>query len=58
MAKRLEITLSMYNYYELGLKVPTLAAAKKIANILNVSIDYLVDNEDWQKEEEAPAEKE
>lgn len=55
MAKKVGISQPMYSYYESGLKTPTLYLAKTMANVLGVSLDYLVDNEecqDWQKEKE------
>ena len=46
VAEKVGISQPMYSYYESGLKTPTLYLAKAMANVLGVSLDYLVDNED------------
>ena len=50
VAEKVGISQPMYSYYESGLKTPTLHLAKTMANVLGVSLDYLVDNEEWQKD--------
>ena len=44
MAKKLGILQSSYSKYELGNRKPDYEILKQIANILNVSIDYLLEN--------------
>lgn len=41
IAKQLNITASAYTQYETGKTQPNLETAKKIADILKVSLDYL-----------------
>ena len=44
MAARLGILQSSYSKYELGSRKPDYQVLKQIANILDVSIDYLLEN--------------
>lgn len=43
MAKRLKIERSSYSSYEIGRAMPSLGCLKKIAQIFQVSIDFLLD---------------
>lgn len=45
MAEKIGITKSAYGYYEQGKTTPDVITAKKIANILGVSVDYLLGKE-------------
>ena len=45
MAEKIGITKSAYGYYEQGKTTPDVITAKKIANILDVSVDYLLGKE-------------
>lgn len=45
MACKIGITKSAYGYYEQGKTTPDIITAKKIANILDVSVDYLLGQE-------------
>ena len=42
MADALNVTLRTYRHYESGHSTPTIYAVVKIADILNVSTDYLL----------------
>lgn len=42
MADKIGITKSAYGYYEQGKTTPDVLTAKKIASILDVSVDYLL----------------
>lgn len=42
MADKIGITKSAYGYYEQGKTIPDIVTTKKIADILNVSVDYLL----------------
>lgn len=42
VAKRLGVTQPAYFYMENGDKTPSLAAAKQLARLFNVSLDWLV----------------
>lgn len=42
IAEKLEISERSYQHYELGTREPNIEMLIKIANIFNVSIDYLV----------------
>lgn len=44
IADILNIPQRTYNEYELGQTEPTIDQLKKLSNLYNVSIDYLVDN--------------
>ncbi|MBO6178924.1 MAG: helix-turn-helix transcriptional regulator [Selenomonadaceae bacterium] len=44
MAARLGILQSSYSKYEIGTRKPDYEVLKRIANIFNVSIDYLLEN--------------
>ena len=46
VARRLNIVQTTYSHYERGQREPDFATLKKIANFFNVSIDYLLDNDD------------
>ena len=46
VASRLNIVQTTYSRYERGQREPDFATLKKIANFFNVSIDYLLDNDD------------
>ena len=43
MAKKLNITSVAYGDYERGKSEPDIETLKKIASILNVSVDYLIE---------------
>lgn len=45
-AERLKILPDTYSRYERGIREPDYKTLKHIANFFNVSIDYLLDNED------------
>ena len=47
VAKDIEISKSAYNYYENGIKEPTVSVLIKLADYFNVCIDYLVGRQDW-----------
>ena len=49
MADKIGVTKSAYGYYEQGKTTPDIVTAKKIAEILNVSIDYLFGESDYKK---------
>ena len=49
MADKIGVTKSAYGYYEQGKTTPDIVTAKKIAEILNVSIDYLLGESDYKK---------
>ncbi len=44
IAEKLDIPLNTYTQYELGNREPTVSTLIKIANIYNVSLDYLLEN--------------
>lgn len=44
IAEMLNIPLNTYTQYELGNREPTVSTLTKIANIYNVSLDYLLEN--------------
>ena len=46
VAQRLNMAQATYSHYERGRREPDFATLKKIANFFNVSIDYLLDNDD------------
>ena len=46
VARRINIVQTTYSRYELGQREPDFRTLKKIANFFNVSIDYLLDNDD------------
>ncbi len=43
LAKKLGVTRSCVNAWELGTTMPTIASAAKLAEIFDVSLDYLFD---------------
>ena len=45
VAEKVGVTQCMYSYYESDFKKPTLAVAGRLAKVLNVSVDYLADDE-------------
>ncbi len=45
VANKVGITQVAYSYIERGLKTPSLPIAVRIAHTLNVSLDYLTNNE-------------
>lgn len=47
MADRLSITLNAYQKYEQGERSPSLDTLVKIADILDISIDYLLGRDEW-----------
>ena len=49
MADHLDIVLRGYQYYESGRNSPPLENLIKIANLLDVSIDYLVGRDEFLK---------
>ena len=49
MADRLGITLRAYQYYEEGKHVPDLDGLVALADVLEVSLDYLAGRVDWQE---------
>lgn len=52
MASQLNISSVGYGAYERGKNEPDLLTLKKIANILNVSIDYLLENKQEKSKDE------
>lgn len=46
LAKRLNVSVSTVSMWEVGSNQPSGDDIKKIANLFNVSTDYLLDNED------------
>lgn len=42
IAKQIGVTQVAYSYIERGLKNPSLAVAIRLAEVLNVSLDYLI----------------
>ncbi len=52
MARMLNISATAYGDYERGRTEPNLLTLKKIANILNVSIDYLLENKQEKSKDE------
>lgn len=51
LAKKLNLTQSTIAYYESGKKMPTLENAKIIAELFNISLDYLLGLSDIQNKE-------
>lgn len=49
MAKKLNISTSAYGYYEQGRNEPSLDSIKKMADIFDVSVDYLLGIIDTKK---------
>ena len=47
MADKLGLSLRAYQFYESGKLEPSLQTLVKIADILNVSTDYLLCRDDW-----------
>ena len=45
VAKRLNINQPRYNRYEMGIFEPDMETLKKIAQLFDVSLDYLMENE-------------
>lgn len=45
VAGKLNLTQATYSRYESGIHQPDFLILKRIANLFNVSIDYLLDNE-------------
>ena len=52
IAKKLDISQQAYASWERGAKKPTQENLVKIAQVLNVSVDYLVGNSEEKKEDE------
>lgn len=50
IAKMLSITQMSYSYYERGLREPEIALLIKLSEIFNVSVDYLIENENERLE--------
>lgn len=46
LSKMLGVSLSLVGMWEIGKSIPTGDDVKRLANIFNVSTDYLLDNED------------
>lgn len=46
LSKMLGVSLSLVGMWEIGKSVPTGDDVKRLANLFNVSTDYLLDNED------------
>jgi len=49
MADKLNMALRSYQHYESGYNIPPVDTLVKIADILNVSIDYLLERDDFLK---------
>lgn len=49
MADKLGLMLRSYQFYESGSRSPSLETLVKIADILDVSIDYLLCRDEWLK---------
>ncbi len=47
MADLLELALRSYQFYESGKRSPNLDTLVRIADILDVSIDYLLGRDNW-----------
>lgn len=47
MADLLDISLNAYQKYEQGMRTPSLDCLIKIADILDVSVDYLLGRDEW-----------
>ena len=45
IAKKINVLQSTYSNYEQGIREPDIATIKKLANIFDVSIDYLLEND-------------
>ena len=45
LAERLKINSATYSKYEQGITEPDIATIKKLANLFDVSIDYLLEND-------------
>ncbi len=50
IADYLSITQMSYSYYERGLREPEIALLIKLAELFNVSVDYLIENENERLE--------
>lgn len=50
IANMLSITQMSYSYYERGLREPEIALLIKLSEIFNVSVDYLIENENERLE--------
>lgn len=50
VAQLLNITQMSYSYYERGLREPEIALLIKLAELFNVSVDYLIENENVRLE--------
>lgn len=51
IAKILNMTPSSYGDYEREVSRPSYETLKKLSNLFNVSINYLIDNEETEKKE-------
>lgn len=51
IAEKLNIPLNTYTQYELGNREPTVSTLIKIANLYNVSLDYLLENPNTPKQQ-------
>ncbi len=49
MADMLDISLRAYQHYEAALRSPSLETLVKIADILDVSLDYLLERDNFMK---------
>lgn len=45
VADKIGVSQCMYSYYEKDFKKPTLTVAGRLAKVLNISVDYLADDE-------------
>ena len=50
VAQLLNITQMSYSYYERGLREPEIALLIRLAELFNVSVDYLIENENERLE--------
>lgn len=50
IADLLSITQMSYSYYERGLREPEIALLIKLAELFNVSVDYIIENENERLE--------
>ena len=50
IAKMLSISQMSYSYYERGLREPEIALLIKFSEVFNVSVDYLLENENERLE--------
>lgn len=55
MADKLKVSLNAYQKYEQAERSPSLDCLVSIADILNVSVDYLLCRDDFIKSHEAPS---